>query len=169
MLTRALAGDYLAEPRAKLCARLRRQGELLLTEEVLNDVVINRGAFAKMVEVQAVIDGAHVGRFRADGLIVATPTGSTAYNLAANGPVLMPTMAGLVVTPICPHTLSQRPLVISDRSKLTLEVTVAQGEILLSLDGQRTAPLQTGDRVELEQAAGRTLWCATPRWISSRC
>ena len=176
LLTRVLAGDFTAEPRIKLRARLLRRdagaaqpvapagpgAELLLEEEVLNDVVINRGAFARMVELQLRIDDQLVSRVRADGLIVATPTGSTAYNLSANGPILMPAMDGLVITPICPHALTQRPLVVADTSRLSIEVLAAQGEILLSLDGQSSAPLQTGDRVELERSANRALLVRNP-------
>jgi NAD+ kinase len=101
-------------------------------------------------------------RFRADGLIVATPTGSTAYNLAANGPILMPAMQGLVISPICPHTLTQRPLVVSDRSKISIEVMESQGELLLSLDGQTSSPLETGDRVELERGKTRSWLVRNP-------
>jgi NAD+ kinase len=108
------------------------------------------------------IDGSPVSRFRADGLIVATPTGSTAYNLAANGPILMPSAEALAVCPICPHTLTQRPLVVSDRVKLSIEVTAAEGELLLSLDGRTSAVLQTGDRVDLRRAPGGALLVRNP-------
>jgi NAD+ kinase len=162
LLARVLEGDYESQARIQLRVRLVRGGEPLIEEDVVNDAVINRGAFARMVELRTSIDGAEVIRFRADGLIVATPTGSTAYNLAANGPILMPAMQGLVISPICPHTLTQRPLVVSDRSKISIEVMESQGELLLSLDGQTSSPLETGDRVELERGQTRTWLVRNP-------
>jgi NAD+ kinase len=162
LLAPVLAGDYQSEARIQLRVRLLRGREMLLEEDVVNDAVINRGAFARMVELKTTIDASEVIRFRADGLIVATPTGSTAYNLAANGPILMPAMEGLVLTPICPHTLTQRPLVVSDRSRMSIEVMEAPGELLLSLDGQTSSPLQTGDRVEIERGKTRTWLVRNP-------
>jgi NAD+ kinase len=162
LLAPVLSGVYQSEPRIQLHVRLLRGREILLEEDVVNDAVINRGAFARMVELKTTIDGSEVIRFRADGLIVATPTGSTAYNLAANGPILMPAMEGLVLTPICPHTLTQRPLVVSDRSRMSIEVMEAPGELLLSLDGQTSSPLQTGDRVEIERGKTRTWLVRNP-------
>jgi NAD+ kinase len=162
LLARVLTGDFQAEARIQLRVRLLREREILIEEDVVNDAVINRGAFARMVELRTTIDGAEVIRFRADGLIVATPTGSTAYNLAANGPILMPAMEGLVITPICPHTLTQRPLVVADRSRISIEVIESQGELLLSLDGQTSSPLQTGDRVEVERGKTRTWLVRNP-------
>ena len=162
LLRRVLTGDYTAEPRLKLRVQLWREGQLLLEEEVLNDVVLNRGATSRMVELRTIINGAPVSRFRADGLIVATPTGSTAYNLAANGPILMPGADGLVMNPICPHALTQRPLVISSRVKLCIEVTAAEGEVRLSLDGRAGSVLQTGDRVDLERTEGRVFLVRNP-------
>jgi len=162
LLARVLEGKYQSEARIQLRVRLVREGQSLIEEDVVNDAVINRGAFARMVELRTSIDGAEVIRFRADGLIVATPTGSTAYNLAANGPILMPAMEALVISPICPHTLTQRPLVVSDRSKISIEVIESQGELLLSLDGQTSSPLQTGDRVEVERGKTRTWLVRNP-------
>jgi len=162
LLARVLEGEYQSEARIQLRVRLVREGQSLIEEDVVNDAVINRGAFARMVELRTSIDGAEVIRFRADGLIVATPTGSTAYNLAANGPILMPAMEALVISPICPHTLTQRPLVVSDRSKISIQVMESQGELLLSLDGQTSSPLQTGDRVEVERGKTRTWLVRNP-------
>jgi NAD+ kinase len=162
LLAKVLTGEYQSEARIQLRVRLVRGREILIEEDVVNDAVINRGAFARMVELRTIIDGAEVIRFRADGLIVATPTGSTAYNLAANGPILMPAMEGLVITPICPHTLSQRPLVVSDRSRISIDVVESQGELMISLDGQTSSPLQTGDRVEVERGKTRTWLVRNP-------
>jgi NAD+ kinase len=162
LLERALAGDFVAEPRMKLRVHVHRAGQLLEEVDVLNDAVINRGALARMVDLKTSIDGAPVMSFRADGVIVATPTGSTAYSLAAQGPILYPTMEAVVLNPICPHTLTQRPLVVPDRSRMTFEVVDAQGELLLSLDGHASQQLLVGDRVEVERSPNRALLVKNP-------
>jgi NAD+ kinase len=134
----------------------------LLQSEVLNDVVINRGAPAALVDLQTAIDGSHVSSFRADGVIVATPTGSTAYNLAANGPILAPTLEAVIVNPICPHTLTQRPLVVPDRCTVSIDILAATGEALLSLDGQVGAELRVGDQVTVRRSSHRALLVRNP-------
>jgi NAD+ kinase len=162
LLHRVLAGDFQAEPRMKLRVRLRRAGQLLEETDVLNDAVINRGALARMVDLRTSIDGTSVTSFRADGVIVATPTGSTAYSLAAQGPILYPTMEAVVLNPICPHTLTQRPLVVPDRSRMTFEVVDAEGDLMLSLDGHARHQLLVGDRVEVERSPDRALLVKNP-------
>jgi NAD+ kinase len=128
----------------------------------LNDAVINRGAFARMVDLKTRIDGAEVTSYRADGLIVASPTGSTAYSLAAQGPLLLPSMEAILVNPICPHSITQRPLVVPDRASIEVQLHDAQGEILLSLDGQNSYALQEGDRVVVERAPHHALLIKNP-------
>ncbi len=162
LLAEALAGRCPIEPRLKLAVTLTRNGRRLLEAEVLNDAVINRGALATMVDLRTSIDGAHVTSFRADGVIVATPTGSTAYNLAASGPILVPTLEAVIVNPICPHTLTQRPLVVPDSCTTTIEVLAASGELLLSIDGQVGEELQVGDRVAVKRSAHRALLVRNP-------
>jgi len=162
LLGRVLVGDFHAEPRMKLRVRLRRGATLMEESDVLNDAVINRGALARMVDLKTSIDGLPVTSFRADGVIVATPTGSTAYSLAAQGPILYPTMEAVVLNPICPHTLTQRPLVVSDRSRMTFEVVDAEGELMLSLDGHASHQLLVGDRVEVERSPDRALLVKNP-------
>ncbi len=162
LLEQALSRRCPIETRMKLAVTLMRGGRRLLQADVLNDAVINRGGLATMVDLRTTIDGAHVTSFRADGVIVATPTGSTAYSLAANGPILVPTLEAVIVNPICPHTLTQRPLVVSDRSTTTIEVLAASGELLLSLDGQVKERLQVGDEVAVRRSAHRALLVRNP-------
>ncbi|MHB8419483.1 MAG: NAD(+)/NADH kinase [Myxococcales bacterium] len=162
LLEQALAGECPIEPRCKLAVTLTRDGRRLLSAEVLNDAVINRGALARMVELSVDVDGARVSSFRADGVILATPTGSTAYSLAANGPILVPTLSAVIVNAICPHTLTQRALVVSDRCCIQVEVLDANGELLLSLDGQVGEQLQIHDRIELRRSEHRVLLVRNP-------
>jgi NAD+ kinase len=163
LLDATLAGTVKIEPRIKLRVRLLRGGKEVVDEEVLNDAVINRGAIARMVDLKTRIDGAEVTSYRADGLIVASPTGSTAYSLAAQGPLLHPSVEAIVVNPICPHSLGQRPLVVPDRARIDVQVQDAQGEILLSLDGQSSYGLEAGDQVIIDRAAHRALLVKNPQ------
>ncbi len=163
LLDQALAGTAPVEPRNKLRVRLMRGTQQIVDEEVLNDAVINRGAFSRMVELKTRVDGAEVTSYRADGLIVASPTGSTAYSLAAQGPLLHPSMEAILINPICPHSLSQRALVVPDRAQIEVELHTAQGEILLSLDGQSTHSLEAGDRVLVNRAPHRALLVKNPQ------
>jgi NAD+ kinase len=163
LLDATLAGTVKVEPRIKLRVRLMRGSQLIVDEEVLNDAVINRGAFARMVDLKTRVDGAEVTSYRADGLIVASPTGSTAYSLAAQGPLLHPSMEAIVINPICPHSLAQRPLVVPDRALIEVQVQDAHGEILLSLDGQSSYGLEAGDRVIVDRAPHRALLVKNPQ------
>jgi NAD+ kinase len=163
LLEETLRGEAPVEPRNKLRVRLLRGGRQMVDEEVLNDAVISRGAFARMVELKTRIDGADVTSYKADGLIIASPTGSTAYSLAAQGPLLHPSMEAIVVNPICPHSLSQRAIVVPDRGVVEVELHSAQGEILLSLDGQSTHSLDAGDRVLVDRAPHRALLVKNPQ------
>src|SRR5207253_4014291 len=123
-LEETLAGHLAASERIMLHAAMIRDGKTLDDQRVLNEVVINKGALARMIEVRLTINTDFVCRYRADGLIVATPTGSTAYSLSAGGPIVHPTVESFVITPICPHTLSDRPLVIRDSSSVELKLSV---------------------------------------------
>jgi NAD+ kinase len=119
---------------------------------VLNDVVINKSALARIIEIEASFNRQFVNSFRADGLIVSTPTGSTAYNLSAGGPVVFPSMNAVVITPICPFTLSNRPLVVPDNAEIELILKTDQEEVALTLDGQVGFPLMVGDRVVIRKS-----------------
>ena len=148
-----LAGDYKLEKRVMLAVELRR-GELLVTRNrVLNDVVINKSALARIIEIETKLNGQFVNSFRADGLIVSTPTGSTAYNLSAGGPIVFPTMNTVVITPICPFTLSNRPIVVPDDSVIEVRLMTEKEDVALTLDGQVGFPLQVADLVVIRKSS----------------
>jgi NAD+ kinase len=151
-LEAVLAGDYTLERRLMLAATVSRGGEQLLHNRVLNDVVISKSALARIVEIETWVDKQFVNCFRADGLIISTPTGSTAYNLSAGGPVIYPSMNAVVITPICPHTLSNRPLVVSDEVEFELVLKTPREEVALTLDGQVGMPLEYEDRVTVRKS-----------------
>jgi NAD+ kinase len=130
-----------------LAAELHRGAEKLLRNRVLNDVVISKSALARIIEIETWFDGQLVNCFRADGLIISTPTGSTAYNLSAGGPVVYPSMNAIVITPICPHTLSNRPLVVPDDAEIELILKTPKEEVALTLDGQVGYRMEVNDRV----------------------
>ena len=149
-----LAGTYRYEERRMLHAEVRRGGKAQSAGDVLNDVVITKAAFSRIIELDVAVDGAFVSSFRADGLIVSSPTGSTAYNLAAGGPILHPTLPAIVLTPICPHMLSNRPLVVGDG--VTIEVSLRDardGDVQITLDGQQGFPLAPRDVVTVTRSA----------------
>src|SRR5262249_49030698 len=136
-LESALEGRSLHDERRLLRTVLRRAGQPDETADVLNDVVITKTALSRIIEIEVSVDGAFVSQFRGDGLIVSSPTGSTAYNLAAGGPILHPALPAVVLTPICPHMLSNRPLVLGERSAIDIRLQRRAGvEAHLTLDGQ---------------------------------
>jgi NAD+ kinase len=135
------------ERRSMLHCRLLRAEKCLASYDALNDAVINKTALARLADFDLHIDGLFVSNYKADGVIVATPTGSTAYSLAAGGPVLTPDVASFVVTPVSPHSLTHRPLVVPDSAEIVVTVKNTQGEAYLTIDGQVGEPLHDGDRV----------------------
>jgi NAD+ kinase len=145
-------GCHDLDSRAMLCAELRREGALLSSYEALNDVVISKGDIARMAGFAIELDGKSVARFRADGVIVSTPTGSTAYTLAANGPILAPNVDALVVTPICPHLLTLRPIVVRGDASLIVRVEGVANPALLTVDGQKVVELRMGDEVRCRRS-----------------
>jgi NAD+ kinase len=147
-----LEGDFRLDPRVMLAAELFRGDERLLHTRILNDVVISKSALARIIELEAHLSGQFVNSFRADGLIVSTPTGSTAYNLSAGGPIIYPSMNALVITPICPFTLSNRPIVVPDDALIELSLKTPDEEVALTLDGQVGFPLEVGDRVQIRKS-----------------
>jgi NAD+ kinase len=163
-LETVLAGQAQITQRMKLRVHLHKggQSERALDTEVLNDMVIAKSPFSRMVELDTRCSGQFVSTLKADGVIVATPTGSTAYALAANGPILYPTMRGVVMAPICPHTLTQRPLVVPDDETLDILI-MNDAEVFLTLDGRKGPALERGDRVQVKQSYNRVLLVRNPR------
>ena len=157
-LEEVLEGKARVSERMKLRVHLHRGGavERAVDVEVLNDVVLAKGALSRMVEVEIRCGGTFVSTLRGDGVIVATPTGSTAYALSANGPIMDPSMRGVILAPICPHTLTQRPLVVPDEKDVELWIR-NDSEVYLTLDGQLGLKLQRGDHVQAKQSPNRVL------------
>ncbi len=151
-LEETLGGRFSVSERVMLNVELERAGKTIDRQRVLNEGVINKGALARMIELELAIDSEFVCRYRADGLIVATPTGSTAYSLSAGGPIVHPAVESFIITPICPHTLSDRPVVVRDSSCIELRLSGSTESVFLTLDGQKGIPLQAADRVRICRA-----------------
>ena len=160
-LTPMLRGEYEEDPRPLIHARVVRDGECVFEAFAMNDVVVNRGATSGMVELRVEVDGHFVANQRADGLIVASPTGSTAYSLSAGGPMLHPSIPGWVLVPIAPHTLSNRPIVLPDTVEIAIEI-VGGRDISANFDMQSLASLLHGDRV-LVRRSGHCVRFLHPR------
>jgi NAD+ kinase len=149
-----VAGDLAVEERMLLRARLIRGGQVVGEYGALNDVVITKSAMSRIINLAVSVDGRHATAYRADGLIISTPTGSTAYNLSAGGPILFPTMDAVVLTPIAPHTLGNRPIVLPGAQRIDVTLRADQ-EVMLTMDGQVGVPLRERDTVEVQKAAAR--------------
>jgi NAD+ kinase len=147
------SGCHNLDQRAMLDARLWRQGAQHSCYTALNEIVVSKGDIARMGNFAVELDGKSVARFRADGVIVSTPTGSTAYTLAANGPILTPNVDALVVTPICPHLLTLRPIVVRGDSTLTVRIEGVPELALLTVDGQQAVELKKGDEVRCHRSS----------------
>jgi NAD+ kinase len=142
-----MAGTAIVDKRSLMHAQLIRDGQLFQEWNALNDVVLAKGAIARMGEFAIELDGQFVARFRADGVIVSTPTGSTAYTLSADGPILIPAVDAMVLTAICPHLLTIRPIVFPGDSEIAVVVDVVPHETFLTVDGQETVELLLNDRI----------------------
>ncbi len=153
VLENCLNGSASIEGRMMLEATLIRHGSVVAGFKCLNDVVFNKAALARMIEIRVEVGDVLLTKMRADGLIVSTPTGSTAYNLSAGGPILTPGMDGVIITPLCPHTLTMRPLIVDGRAPVTITLTKESGEVFLTADGQSGHPVEMGDRVRIEKSA----------------
>jgi len=151
VLLELFTGEHLLEERSLLEIRLERAGGSGLSYLALNDAVIAKTALSRIIELHVSVDGRFVCRYRADGLVVSTPTGSTAYNLSAGGPILHPQLPVTVLTPICPHTLTLRPLVIPDTSELEVLLETPSESVYLTVDGQEGAEMAYGDRLLLRR------------------
>jgi NAD+ kinase len=158
-----LAGQYEEDHRTVMQACVMRDGKRVLEATAMNDVVVNRGATSGMVELRVEVDGHFVANQRADGLIVASPTGSTAYALSAGGPLLHPSNPGWVLVPIAPHTLSNRPIVLPDASEVTIEL-VSGRDASANFDMQSLASLQHGDRITVKRSQHRVRFLHPRGW-----
>jgi NAD+ kinase len=147
-----LGGRFSVSERVMLYVELERGGKVIETQRVLNEAVVNKGALARMIELELSIDADFVCRYRADGLIVASPTGSTAYSLSAGGPIVHPAVESFIITPICAHMLSDRPVVVRDSSSILMKLSGNTESVFLTLDGQKGIPLQATDIVRISRA-----------------
>jgi NAD+ kinase len=145
-----------------LDACIRRDGEFVGQYTVLNDVVINKGALARIIDLETYVDGRHLSSYKADGLIVSTPTGSTGYSLAAGGPIISPEINSLLISPICPHMLTNRPIVVWSRSVIEVAVKFEDDVVFFTADGQVGRKLVPGDRVEIRRSESRTRLVNSP-------
>jgi NAD+ kinase len=150
-LDTVLAGNFVTQPRMTLSCRVIRGGRPLESRQVLNDMVINKSALARMIDLRVLVDGKFVNIFKADGLILSTPTGSTAYSLSAQGPIIVPSIEAILLTPICPHMLANRPLILPPEARITVELQSdePEGDVFLTLDGQEGFPLKPLDCIEV--------------------
>lgn len=151
-MVQVLSGRFDTEERSLFDVRIQRNGSGSLRYRVLNDAVINKSALARIIELTLRIDGHLISRFRADGLIISTPTGSTAYNLSAGGPILSPLLPVAVLTPICPHALSLRPIVVPDTGQIEVTLETQREEVYLTLDGQEGTTLGYRDVVHISRS-----------------
>lgn len=151
-LERVMAGEFITEERMMIDLAVLQSGQKTSSQRALNDVVINKGTLSRMIELEARVDGQYVSRFRSDGLIVSTPTGSTAYNISAGGPIIYPTMNAMVVTPICSHTLTNRPIVLPEHVKIEITLCSAQDGVYVTVDGQVGVRFETEDRLVIKKS-----------------
>ena len=162
VLTSLLANKLTVSERLRLDVAILRHGAEVGRYRVLNDLVINKGALARIIDMEASVDDTYLTTFKADGLIVATPTGSTAYNLAAGGPIVSPALDCLVISPICPHMLTNRPIIVSGEAVIRIQVKFQDEDVALTADGQVGMPLQGGDVVEIRRSDHPALLVLSP-------
>jgi NAD+ kinase len=164
-LGRALHGDQRVVARRMLACSVETVAGVRRHYDALNDVVITKGALARMIDIEAHVDDHYVCTYKADGLIVATPTGSTAYSLSAGGPIMFPSVAALCLTPICPHTLTNRPVIVPDTSTIHLVNHAEDESAFLTIDGQVGQPLNEGDRISCHSSQRNVLLVRPPRML----
>ncbi len=161
-LEAVFAGDVVLDDRMMLAAQVVRRGEPVTRHVALNDVVITKSAMSRIINLSVSVEGQYATAYRADGLIISTPTGSTAYSLSAGGPILFPTMDAVVLTPICSHSLTNRPIVLPASRQIEVTLLTDQ-DVMLTLDGQVGLALREHDTVEVRQAAGRVRLVRLPQ------
>lgn len=155
-LAKLIEGDYWIEERGMLTVRVRRDGNIVFQATVLNDIVIAKGPLARIIHLEVAVEGINIGSYRGDGLIVATPTGSTGYSLSAGGPIVSPDLDLTLITPICPHTLNARPIAVAPDSKVRVAIKSSEGDTFLTLDGQKSFGLERGDSLSIIGSEHRT-------------
>jgi NAD+ kinase len=155
-LERVFANDFVLDERLMLRTHIHRPGETIAQGAVLNDVVINKGTLARMIELRIAIQGRFVTNMRGDGLIISSPTGSTAYSLSAGGPIIDPAVQSLILTPICPHTLTHRPLIVPGNTEIEVTLTSRDDGAMATLDGQVGVAIAQGDTVVIQTSEQRT-------------
>jgi NAD+ kinase len=161
-LEQVMEGSFQTSERMMLDAEIYRRGRAEESESALNDAVANKATRARMLDFDVFVDGNNVGRYRADGIIVSTPTGSTAYSLAAGGPIIYPDLDCFLISPICPHMLTNRPLLISGSSRIEIDFAPADEPVYLTLDGQVGYQLEPKDRVTITKSANKVLLIRPP-------
>lgn len=154
-LQKILKGNYYCEERMMIEAQVQRDGQMIAGFLALNDAVVTKGPFARIIRLETYVDDQYITTYPADGLIIAGPTGSTAYSLSAGGPIVPPNLEVILVTPICPHSLWSRPLVLHSDSLVKVIVRSARGDVMLTMDGQEGYPLQVNDVVMVKRAGCR--------------
>ncbi|MDT8318844.1 MAG: NAD(+)/NADH kinase [bacterium] len=162
VMERILAGHYSLEERMMLKASIYRDGEKITEYSALNDVVISKGSIARIIDIETTIDDQYLTLYRVDGLIFSTPTGSTGYSLAAAGPIVYPTLKAIIITPICPFTLNNRPIIIPDDSKVRITLKTENVDYLLTMDGQVAFELRAEDTVTIKKATTVTRLIKSP-------
>lgn len=157
ILDEIFAGKHRVSERVMLEAEIVRGGTIIRRQIALNDAVLNKAALARIMDLELRVDGEYVTTYKADGLIISTPTGSTAYSLAAGGPIVYPTVEAFVITPICPHTLTNRPIVIPNSVTIEIDFKAEEHLVFLTLDGQVGIELSRGDHIRVRKAAEKLL------------
>jgi len=163
VLERVIKGDYETSSRTTLDISISHQGEKVEKYRVLNDVVVNKGALARIVDLETSVNDKYVTTFKADGLVISTPTGSTGYSLSAGGPIVYPPLHAIIVTPICSHTLTNRPLVLPDNVTIKVTLISRNEDVYLTLDGQVGIAFEAGSVFEVKKAEGLIYLINSPR------
>lgn len=151
-LDRLLQGDYIIEKRMMLAAEVRREGASVASFYALNDVVITKGPLSRIIRLETYVGDEYLATYRADGIIVASPTGSTAYSLSAGGPIARPDLGVMIVTPICPHTLYARPFILADHEVIRIVMKSESSDVMVTIDGQIGFPLKRKDQILVKKA-----------------